>query len=182
MRATWIAVLCLSLVLGLTGLAQAQYGSITGLYVNETNPNASIKIKHIPAKEGVKPSKNIRGVFKYKDPANPQDSCMFEFHTTMEKAPSLILVDDINKHCLVRGELLEGKVNVTVSADCMPVYCKGAAKIPAGMYVKQPRPAEEEKMAPKKKHKTPKKTMKEKTAPMMDQSKPTMEEKKAPGM
>ncbi len=143
MRATWTALVCLFVILGLTGLAQAkggqkdQGGTVSGLYVSQTNPNASVKIKHVLAREGAQPRKKIRGVFKYKDPANAQDTCMFEFQDSMANAPSIAVVDNANRNCTIRGQLTEGTLNLEVTDGCKAVYCKGAGVIPAGEYVKQ---------------------------------------------
>jgi hypothetical protein len=141
-----------SLVLGVLGLAlltslclaarpaAAQPDAISGLYVHETDPRATVKLLLAPSEKDGMPVGRVWGVVSYKDPRARADSCMFEFQSTI-KSDVITCRDALNPGCNTQLRLQDRTVILDTSDECLAVYCKGHGTIPRGVYVLQPKRA-----------------------------------------
>jgi hypothetical protein len=131
-----LGLTCL-VVLGLTaarpGLAQPD--AISGLYVHEADPRATIKLLLAPSEKDGMPVGRVWGVLSFKDPGSRADSCMFEFQSTI-KSDVITCRDAMNPGCRLSLRLLDRAVALEAAPECLAVYCKGRGVIPPGVYVR----------------------------------------------
>lgn len=122
------------LILATAGPARAQ-DAVSGLYVNQADQRASIKLLLAPSEKDGMPVGRVWGVVSYKDPRSRTDTCTFEFQSTV-KSDVITCRDAMNPGCRVVVHLVEGGALLDVAPECVPVYCKGAGHIPSGLYAR----------------------------------------------
>ena len=133
-----VAALCLAVFGPLAALdASAQTGpdTISGLYVHQSDPRATIKLLLAPSEKNGQPVGRVWGVVSYKDPRVKADSCMFEFQSTV-KSDTILCRDALNPGCLMRLRLVDRTVILDVGPQCLTVYCKGQGRVIEGIYVR----------------------------------------------
>ena len=118
----------------LAGPARAQ-DAVSGLYVNQADPRATIKLLLAPSEKDGMPVGRVWGVVSYKDPRSRADTCTFEFQSTV-KSDVITCRDAMNPGCRIVVHLVEGGALLDTAPECLPVYCKGAGQIPSGLYVR----------------------------------------------
>jgi len=108
---------------------------ISGLYVSEADPRATVKLLLAPSEKYGVPVGRVWGVVSYKDPRRKADSCMFEFQSTL-KGNVLTCRDAMNPGCEIQLRLVEGTVILDTDPRCLTVYCKGQGRVVEGVYVR----------------------------------------------
>ncbi len=132
---TGLLSLCAFLLLAATHPAFAQPDAISGLYVHETDPRATIKLLLAPSEKYGQPVNRVWGVMSFKDPRSRGDSCMFEFQSTV-KSDVITCRDAMNPGCEIRLRLVDRTVILDAAPTCFGVYCKGQGMILEGIYVR----------------------------------------------
>lgn len=127
--------LCVLVLLTLARTASAQPETISGLYVHETDPRATIKLLLAPSEKDGQPVDRVWGVVAFKDPASRTDSCMFEFQSTV-KSDVITCRDAMNAGCEIKLRLVDRTVILDAAPACGGVYCKGQGMILEGIYVR----------------------------------------------
>ena len=142
-----LCALCLTAVCLAPRPATAQPDAISGLYVHESDPRATVKLLLAPSEKYGMPVGRVWGVVSYKDPRNKYDSCTFEFQSTI-KSDLITCRDAMNPGCNLQLRLLDRGVVLNVAPECLPVYCKGQGMITQGLYVRVPDKAAKKKRQP----------------------------------
>ncbi|QLA15405.1 hypothetical protein [Desulfolutivibrio sulfoxidireducens] len=135
-RATVLLLsLCALLLLAAARPALAQPDAISGLYVHQDDPRATIKLLLAPSEKHGQPVNRVWGVMAFKDPRSRADSCMFEFQSTV-KSDVITCRDAMNPGCEIKLRLVDRTVILDVAPACFGVYCKGRGMILEGIYVR----------------------------------------------
>jgi len=108
---------------------------ISGFYVSEADPRATVKLLLAPSEKNGVPVGRVWGVVAYKDPRVKADSCMFEFQSTL-KGNVLTCRDAMNPGCEIRLRLVDRTVILDTDPRCLTVYCKGQGRVVEGVYVR----------------------------------------------
>jgi hypothetical protein len=127
--------------------AQAQPGldTISGLYIHESEPRASLKLLLAPSEKDGQPVGRVWGVVSYKDPRNKADSCLFEFQSTL-KSDTITCRDAMNPGCAIRLRLVDRTVILDTEPQCLTVYCKGRGRVMEGIYVRTTKGAKKSRL------------------------------------
>jgi hypothetical protein len=115
--------------------AQPVSDVISGLYANEADPRATIKLLLAPSEKDGRPVGRVWGVLSFKDPRAKTDTCTFEFQSTV-KSDVITCRDAMNPGCRIVLRLVEGAVVLDAAPECLAVYCKGQGLIPQGVYAR----------------------------------------------
>lgn len=117
--------------------AQAQPDAVSGLYVHESDPRASVKLLLAPSEKDGVPVGRVWGIVSFKDPRAKADVCTFEFQSTI-KSDVITCRDALNPGCRMQLRLVDRTVILDTARECQAVYCKGHGQIPPGVYVRVP--------------------------------------------
>lgn len=135
---SWL-LLCVSCLLaaslGPQPVAAQPVDTISGRYVHESDPRATIKLLLAPSEKNGMPVGRVWGVVSYKDPRVKSDSCMFEFQSTV-KSNVITCRDALNPGCEIRLRLVDRTVILDTDPRCLTVYCKGQGRVVEGIYVR----------------------------------------------
>lgn len=134
-----VALAAMGLLIGLPAArparAQAMPDTISGFYIHESDPRATIKLLLAPSEKNGQPVDRVWGVVSFKDPKRKADSCMFEFQSTV-KSDVITCRDAMNPGCALRLQLVDRTVILDADQSCLAVYCKGQGLLPRGIYVR----------------------------------------------